>query len=111
MVDDDRRFREAVAAVLDADPRFELVGEAGSADEANTKAEDVGIYFDDEYAMDCPCCGTRWDRAWREDGEAEPLIYGQPVAEYECMWTPKGKAYAYVYYANGEKVPYLGKEK
>lgn len=89
-----------------------VIIEAESADAANTKAEDIGIYFDGcEKGWDCDCCGDRWSHAWKDEGEAEPLIYGRPVAEYECTWTPKDKAYAYVYYANGEKVPYFGKEK
>lgn len=97
---------------------FTVIIEASSADEANDRAEEIGIYFDDDYEMDCPCCGPRWSRAWESDGAETPTIYGKPVAEYEEMWAEyeemwaePGKPYAYVYYANGEKVAYFSKER
>jgi hypothetical protein len=35
--------------------------QARSADEANAKAESIGIYFDGcDTGDDCPCCGDRW---------------------------------------------------
>lgn len=84
--------------------------EADSADEANERAESVGIYFDGcSDGRDCDCCGDRWSRAWRDEGEAEPLIYKTPVAQYEDMWTPEGKAYAYVYHKDGTKEAYYSK--
>ncbi len=38
--------------------------EADNADEANERAGYFGIYFDDDFDIDCPCCGNRWCRAW-----------------------------------------------
>lgn len=37
---------------------FAVVIEAETAAQANSKAEDLGLYFDGE--NDCPCCGRRW---------------------------------------------------
>lgn len=42
-----------------------VIVEANSADEANTIAQTVGVYFygvdeDGDY-IDCECCGNRWD--------------------------------------------------
>ena len=39
--------------------------EAESAEEANTKAEKVGLYF--EGKGDCECCGNRWSEASEHD--------------------------------------------
>lgn len=39
-----------------------VIIEADSADEANARAESIGIYFDD--SMDCDCCGSRWSEAY-----------------------------------------------
>lgn len=38
--------------------------EAYNTDEANAKAESIGIYFDGvSEGKDCKCCGNRWERA------------------------------------------------
>ena len=58
---------------------FAVVIEAETAAQANSKAEDLGLYFDGE--SDCPCCGRRWTEVDAVDGEAEPEIYGQPLAK------------------------------
>jgi hypothetical protein len=78
--------------------------EADSAKEADARAEEIGIYFDDNFDVDCECCGTRWSYAY--GGEETPMIYDKPVEEYVDMWTPEGKAYAYVYYKDGTKRSY-----
>lgn len=86
-----------------------VIIEANSADEANDRAESVGIYFngcDNDY--DCPCCGDRWYAVWRDDGDETPVIYGTPVKEYEDMWAGKGEPYAHVYYADGRKETFRG---
>lgn len=85
-----------------------VIIEADSADEANGKAEEVGIYFDDDYSMDCECCGTRWSRAWSNEGEEKPTIYGQDIADYRDMWSGD-KAYAHVYYKDGTKMSFVNK--
>ncbi len=41
-----------------------LIIEASSEEEAISKAEDLGCYWDGvEKDMDCPCCGDRWYRS------------------------------------------------
>lgn len=47
--------------ILDANLSINVYIEAHSPQEANQRAEELGIYF---YGvgegMDCPCCGDRW---------------------------------------------------
>lgn len=84
-----------------------VIVEADSADEANDRAESIGIYFDgcaDE--RDCDCCGDRWDRAWSDDGDDMPVIYETPVADYHDIFAKPGKPYAHVYFRDGRKVSY-----
>lgn len=88
---------------------YTVIIEAASASEADTKAEEIGIYFDDDYEVDCPCCGTRWSRAW-DEGTETPTIYGKPITDHREMWAKPGQPYAYVYYANGDKIAHMGKE-
>lgn len=46
--------------------------QARNADEANERAEEVGLYFDGcESGIDCDCCGDRWSRVYDDDGVAE----------------------------------------
>jgi len=33
--------------------------EADSPKDADERAQEIGIYFDDDYEVDCECCGTR----------------------------------------------------
>ena len=55
--------------------------EAENAEQADERAEGVGIYFDGcEAGMDCDCCGDRWCRAYG-DGDVAPSTYGKPVSE------------------------------
>lgn len=55
-----------------------VIIEADSADEANDRAEGLGLYFNgtDDGGPDCPCCGDRWYRVSESDGTDEPKIYG-----------------------------------
>lgn len=47
--------------------------EAGSAKEANVRAESVGIYFNGVAEdRDCECCGDRWSPAWEDSPEELP---------------------------------------
>ena len=47
-------------------PAVKLIVEAASADEADSRAEELGVYFDDDGTIDCNCCGSRWGRAYGE---------------------------------------------
>lgn len=96
--------------VSDNNVTFTIIIEAPSASEADTKAEEIGIYFDDDYEMDCPCCGTRWSRAWDSDGEETPTVCGKPVEDYQEGWAKPGQPYAYIYYANGDKVAHIKRD-
>ena len=61
--------------------RFVII-EANSAAEANHRAKKVGVYFDGvRRGIDCRDCGDRWQRAKEQDATAEPMIYGDPLAE------------------------------
>ena len=90
--------------VIDDDVAHYVIIEADTAEEANKKAEEIGIYFDGvDKGWDCYCCGDRWYPVWNYEGEKEPLIYGEPVAEYSDIFAQKNKPYAHVYYADGRK--------
>ena len=58
---------------------------ARDAKEANSRAEDIGIYFDGcSKGYDCDCCGDRWYEisTWSEKGTVEALLYGQKPEVY-----------------------------
>jgi len=57
-----------------------VIIEADNAEQANERAQEIGLYFDG--AGDCPCCGDRWTEQW-DDGEGTkaPSIYGKSVYE------------------------------
>ena len=51
--------------------------EADTLKEAIWKAEDLGCYWDGVAAgIDCPCCGDRWDKPWKDEGETFPKDFG-----------------------------------
>ncbi|MFD3361606.1 hypothetical protein ACFWW5_00700 [Streptomyces albidoflavus] len=55
-----------------------VIVEAADAEEANRRAEEIGLYFDGE--GDCACCGDRWSEQWSSDaGDDVPSVYGTPV--------------------------------
>ncbi|WP_420492620.1 DUF7296 family protein [Paenibacillus larvae] len=55
--------------------------EADTAEQANAKAETIGIYFDGvDKGIDCPCCGDSWVRNYGM-GTDEPEVYGKSVYE------------------------------
>lgn len=43
-------------------PAKNVIIQAQSFKEANETAELNGIYFDEEYKIDCECCGRRWNK-------------------------------------------------
>jgi hypothetical protein len=70
--------------VVDKDVSYYVIVEADSYDEANEKAEEIGVYFDGvRNGHDCPCCGNRWNRCDTYDATDEPVIYGEPYTDYE----------------------------
>jgi hypothetical protein len=43
--------------------------EALNADDANRRAEAIGIYFNGcDDGRDCNCCGDRWSPVWKDEG-------------------------------------------
>lgn len=59
--------------------------EADSAEEANRRAESIGIYFyGAETGADCDCCGDRWYEADDYDASEEPRYDGETLDE---NWT------------------------
>lgn len=93
--------------VVDDDIKQYVIIEADSAEEANDKADYLGIYFDGvEKGFDCPCCGNRWHECDEEDGEKEPLIWGISPIEYlrgKYVWP---NTQVIVYYKNGKREVY-----
>lgn len=71
---------------------YNVCVEADSADEANAKAETIGLYFDGR--GDCPCCGDRWYDVTDSDGEDTPQKWGQPL-------TGGWGIPSYIHYKNG----------
>ena len=58
-----------------------VIIEANSGEEADERAEDIGLYFDGcSNGNDCRCCGDRWDRNY-EKGTDVPKVYGEEVFE------------------------------
>lgn len=52
-----------------------VVIEADNADEADERAEEIGLYFDGcENGTDCECCGDRWHTAYGS-GDESPMVY------------------------------------
>lgn len=85
----------------------DVIVEANSKDEANERAESIGLYFDGvELGDDCDCCGNRWYRAYG-DGDVGPSYYGESIdtATQLYDWTP-GKPTGYVHYLDGRVVPF-----
>ena len=44
------------------EPAKNVIVKASSYSEANRIAEENGVYFDEEYNIDCDCCGMRWSK-------------------------------------------------
>ncbi len=91
-------------------PSKYFIVEASSANVANAIAEDNGLYFNGcETGQDCPCCGDRWHKAYENDGDAEPLIYGKTVDDFVKMRDHprydefKSIPFVIVCYLNGER--------
>lgn len=90
-----------------------VIIEADTADDANYRAEQIGIYFEgtgDD--IDCPCCGDRWFPIYNNDGQPSPQIYGENVEngiyETSCVWGVNG----YIHYKDGSiKVIKVKKKK
>ena len=83
-----------------------VIIEAVSAEDANMRAENIGIYFNGcEDGYDCDCCGDRWIAQYSDDGNDIPSIYDTPVANTYTSWYRSG---CIIHYLDGrvEKVTF-----
>jgi hypothetical protein len=81
-----------------------VIVEADSAEEANSRSEDIGIYFYGcTNGIDCSCCGDRWSKQWPDDGDDIPTIYGKDAYLYKHSHGLYNNSPTYVYYLDGSK--------
>ncbi|MFD5198822.1 hypothetical protein ACFWM7_01365 [Streptomyces sp. NPDC058375] len=81
-----------------------VIVEAANDEEANRRAEAIGLYFDGE--GDCSCCGNRWSAQWSGDeGDEVPSVYDEPVetATVYMKWMGDNPD-AFIHYADGRIV-------
>ena len=85
-----------------------VIVEADSVKQANTRAEEIGLYFDGvDRGLDCACCGDRWSRQWPDDdGFERPTLYGYDPQDYKEGFAAKGAPYCRVYYKDGSVKTY-----
>ena len=70
-----------------------VIVEANNPEQADDRAELVGLYFDGVWnGRDCECCGDRWYEAHDYDASSKPTIYGQAIPE-GCTEVPEGIDY------------------
>lgn len=87
-----------------------VIVEADNAEDADSRAKKIGLYFDG--AGDCPCCGDRWYEAYG-DGDPVPSTYGEPIeigapfAEkgFSMKWIQDGPE-GYVHFKDGRIEPF-----
>lgn len=90
-----------------------VIIEACGTDDADHRAEMVGIYFNGiDDGRDCDCCGDRWSRAW-DDGTDTPEVYGKSIQQFmdndkNFMWAGKGQNEVIVHYMDGRVDRYEG---
>jgi len=88
-----------------------VIIEALNSEHANTRAENIGLYFDGcDNGNDCSCCGDRWYRADESDGSDVPSIYGKPLANTEKS---SYRECCFVHYLDGkfEKIEFKEKSE
>lgn len=86
-----------------------VIVEADSFEDADRRAEDIGIYFNGVAdGFDCNCCGDRWQSAYDWSVNEEPCIYGKPLREHTRAWA---REKAYIYYKDGSKLVHHFKER
>jgi hypothetical protein len=88
-----------------------VIVEAATAEEANERAESIGLYFDGE--GDCECCGDRWYGASDYSASDVPSIHDEPVesATVSFKWMGDDPE-AFVHYSDGRVTAhYLPREQ
>lgn len=72
-----------------------VIVQADNAEEANERAEEIGLYFHGvSQGVDCRCCGDRWNKTSEQYGTESPEIYGDSLIK----WANDD---VYVHYKNG----------
>lgn len=69
--------------VVDDNVAHYVVIEANNYREANSKAEDIGLYWDGcSDGTDCSCCGDRWYKLNKNNiGDPVPSLFGRPIED------------------------------
>lgn len=85
-----------------------VIIEAESEEQAVSKAETIGLYWDGcDNGIDCHCCGDRWSKYWVQSSDT-PKIYEQDVSEgifkSSRQWMEKGFE-GFIHYLNGTIKP------
>lgn len=72
-------------------PAYHVIVEALDYQDANRRAEKLGLYFEGcSSGQDCECCGDRWSEQFEFDkGDETPSIYGEPVENYKDSYYKK----------------------
>lgn len=71
--------------------------EADTPEQANERAESIGIYFDDDYDVDCSCCGQRWSRVYFNE-DVQPPTENEPITiGYLRKWMDEGEPESFVH--------------
>jgi hypothetical protein len=97
-----RQRKSGGSFVVNDKVSYTVIIQAKNSDDANNKAEEIGIYFNGCYTgYDCSCCGDRWSTAW-EEGTKKPRIYNNHPRDHREEWANNGEIYCYVYKANGK---------
>ena len=72
-------FRQNNSGGFYIGPKYVIV-EATSSFIANALAEENNVYFHGcSKGIDCNCCGDRWSKAFQNDGEEKPMIFGEVI--------------------------------
>ena len=97
-------------------PAIHVIIEALNYEDANSRAEDIGLYFDGVASgNDCECCGDRWSSQWRDYKASEtPKIYGQSPEVYvrdskNIKWGDKTLPEIKVFFLDGTTKEYFKK--
>jgi hypothetical protein len=93
-----------------------VIIEADSDEQANDRAESIGLYFNGvEDGLDCECCGSRWYSP--QEATSIPSNYGEPInldksfteahaaVRYSKKWM-KDKPEGFVHYLDGRIIPF-----
>lgn len=95
-----------------------VIIEANCADDANTYAKNIGIYFDGcAKGIDCSCCGDRWQKQYSAGPQYKTLNeveadWSTAVKRYDAWthdrsrWGKKGEPYVHIYTLDGRKITF-----